>query len=144
MTRAAFYEYKERSLIHFCYEVVKHEASDARREIERKSRKEVNFSAIAPAVLEQFSIEDHYNIESHVFYVQGVIPVMVTDGLLITALSYLLNPLREVVLLYYFLDLKFSAIALLLKIPYATVSYRFNAALNRLRDILESLTNEKE
>ena len=78
------------------------------------------------------------------FYVQGYIPILVTDGLLVKALSYLINPLREVVLLYFFLDLKFSAIALLLKLPYTTVTYRFDTALTRLKDILESLINEEK
>ena len=144
MTRADFQAYKERSLNRFCYEVIKNEGADARREIARRIRKEINFAAVDPAVLERMSVEDTYNLESHVFCVQGYIPILVTDGLLAKALSFLINPLREVVLLYFFLDLKFTAIALLLKIPYTTVTYRFEAALTRLKDILESLINEEK
>ena len=144
MTRAEFRAYKERSLNRFCYEVIKNEGADARREIARRIRKEINFAAVDPAVLERMSVEDTYNLESHVFYVQGHIPILVTDGLLAKALSFLINPLREVVLLYFFLDLKFTAIALLLKIPYTTVTYRFDTALTRLKDILESLINEEK
>ena len=144
MTRADFQAYKERSLNRFCYEVIKNEGADARREIARRIRKEINFAAVDPAVLERMSVEDTYNLESHVFYVQGYIPILVTDGLLAKALSFLITPLREVVLLYFFLDLKFTAIALLLKIPYTTVTYRFDAALTRLKDILESLINEEK
>ena len=144
MTRADFQAYKERSLNRFCYEVIKNEGADARREIARRIRKEINFAAVDPAVLERMSVEDTYYLESHVFYVQGYIPILVTDGLLAKALSFLINPLREVVLLYFFLDLKFTAIALLLKIPYTTVTYRFEAALTRLKDILESLINEEK
>lgn len=143
MTKIEFYAYKEQAFNKFCYTVIKHEGINAIHEKARRIRNEINFSSVAPAILEQLSADDRYDIESRVFYVQSIIPILVIDGLLAEALSLLVNPLREVVLLHYFLDLKLPDIALLLKIPYSTVKYRLAAALARLKDILESLTNEE-
>ena len=74
MTRAEFRAYKERSLNRFCYEVIKNEGADARREIARRIRKEINFAAVDPAVLERMSTEDTYNLDSHVFLCPGIYP----------------------------------------------------------------------
>lgn len=139
MTRQDFYSYKERSLNKFCYKVVNNESSNAMLSKRRKIRDEVNFSALPVSVQDRLATSDSYDIGSRVFYVLGAIPVMVIDEVLAQALSLLVNPYREVILLYYFLDLSFARISLLLDVPYTTVEYRYAAAMKRLKDIIRSL-----
>ena len=142
MKHQEFYRYKEETLDSFCKRLIKNEGKDARKEIARRAQHETLLSSLSASALAKLTTKDQYDLESWVFYVQGSIPIIVVDDKLAQALS-LLNPsLRDVILLYYFLDLDMSRIALLLKISLGAVHYRYTAALVRLKEIMEKLLHE--
>ena len=74
--------------------------------------------------------------ERRVFHVRGV-DVAVSDERLARALSYLLPKDREIVLLSYFAELTDGEVAQRVKLSRPTVQRRKNAALGKLRNLLE-------
>lgn len=79
---------------------------------------------------------DQYFCRDHVFEVQGM-PVVVSDDLLAEALTRLPQSKRDVILLYYFQNLRDVEIGKKLKIVRSTVTRRRLATLQEMRAFLE-------
>ena len=76
--------------------------------------------------------------ERRVFHVRGI-DIPVSDQRLAQALSYLLPKDREIVLLSYFAELTDGEVAQRVKLSRPTVQRRKNAALGKLREMLEHI-----
>ena len=76
--------------------------------------------------------------ERRVFHVRGM-DIPVSDQRLAQALSYLLPKDREIVLLSYFAELTDGEVAQRVKLSRPTVQRRKNAALGKLREMLEHI-----
>ena len=142
MKRAEFQIYKMQTFDSFCKHLIRNEATDIKRKKAQRAKHETNFSDLSNALRVQLAARDKYDLDSWVFYVKGKIPVIVIEENLARALALLSPRLRDVILLYFFLDLTLNHIALLLDIPFSTAQYRYAAALARLKEIMESFPNE--
>ncbi|RKJ01093.1 sigma-70 family RNA polymerase sigma factor [bacterium D16-54] len=69
--------------------------------------------------------------------------VIVDSEKLATALLYLSEGWREIILIRYYLQLKDKQIAALLGKPRTTVNYQKNAALKQLRREMEKMNDEE-
>lgn len=112
------------------------------KKIER-SKCEQTFSTFTDAMLYKLSQEDsgisQAEINCREFCVQGI-KVSVHGRELGQALVSLVPRDREIILLYFFLDIKHEEIARLMNINPSTVSRRRKAAMRKLRDFLGDRT----
>lgn len=138
MTREQYNEQLVKSFITFCRTVIHNEAINAHKQIAARAEREIPLSALSHSELSKLFYEDTYRPYRKTYFVQGN-PVHVYDQPLGEVLQYLSPQRRDVILLTYFLDYSDADIARILRISSPTVNDRKNAALKKLRELLEEL-----
>jgi RNA polymerase sigma factor (sigma-70 family) len=141
MTRAQFYTYQEQTFDSFTKTVIKHKSIDIIREYARQAEHEIPLSDMSPSDLSvQASTTDIYRPYSKTYSVRNYL-VRVHDPVIGELLQYLTPQRREVILMYYFLDLNDAEIGRLLHIDNTTAKYRRSSALKRLKKMMEDIEN---
>ena len=125
----------------YCKRILKNEAIDCFREIQKHRQREIFFSELSEKEWKQLYMEDEYDLDTCNFRVLGY-DVEVKDALIAEALNLLSDKKREVVLLAYFLDMSDTEIAKLLNLRQSTIHYHRTSSLKSLKEFLEERTNE--
>ena len=125
----------------YCKRILKNEAIDCFREIQKHRQREIFFSELSEKEWKQLYMEDEYDLDTCNFQVLGY-DVEVKDALIAEALNLLSDKKREVVLLAYFLDMSDREIAKLLNLRQSTIHYHRTSSLKSLKEFLEERTNE--
>ena len=125
----------------YCKRILKNEAIDCFREIQKHRQREIFFSELSEREWKQLYMEDEYDLDTCNFQVLGY-DVEVKDALIAEALNLLSDKKREVVLLAYFLDMSDTEIAKLLNLRQSTIHYHRTSSLKSLKEFLEERTNE--
>ena len=125
----------------YCKKILKNEAIDCYREIQKHRQREIFFSELSEKEWKQLYMEDEYDLDTCNFQVLGY-DVEVKDALIAEALNLLSDKKREVVLLAYFLDMSDTEIAKLLNLRQSTIHYHRTSSLKSLKEFLEERTNE--
>ena len=125
----------------YCKRILKNEAIDCFREIQKHRQREIFFSELSEKEWKQLYMEDEYDLDTCNFRVLGY-DVEVKDALIAEALNLLSDKKREVVLLAYFLDMSDREIAKLLNLRQSTIHYHRTSSLKSLKEFLEERTNE--
>lgn len=125
----------------YCKRILKNEAIDCFREIQKHRQREIFFSELSEKEWKQLYMEDEYDLDTCNFQVLGY-DVEVKDALIAEALNLLSDKKREVVLLAYFLDMSDTEIAKLLNLRQSTIHYHRTSSLKSLKEFLEERTNE--
>lgn len=125
----------------FCKKVLKNEARDYFKHLKSRRKYEVSLDDLSPSELERLSVLPHYNCSDTVFEVLGLV-IDVSDLDLVEALKKLPSDKRDIILLYYFLEMNDQEIANHLDLLRQTVQYRRSITLKMLKQILEDINNE--
>lgn len=142
MTRNQYYTYLERSFDAFTKTVTRNTSRDILREYARQTEREIPLEDMTPSdISKRASITDHYRLYSRAYHVRNYV-VRVYDPVIGEVLQYLTPQRREIILLYYFLDLNDTEIGKLLHIDNTTASNRRRSALKRLRKLMEGMQHE--
>ncbi len=124
----------------YCKAAINNAVLKVRQRRAQREKREVLLSDFPENALYDVGAEDGElelaETERRVFHVRGV-DVAVSDERLAWALSYLLPKDREIVLLSYFAELTDGEMAQRVKLSRPTVQRRKNAALGKLRNLLE-------
>jgi len=120
----------------FCKQVLKNEARDCYDAIKRLRTKEASFSELSARELEQLATQDKYFQSEQTFSVLGY-EVVVTNENIAQALQNLPERNRDIILLYYFLDLSDGEIGKKLNLIRSTVQYQRSIALRELTKLLK-------
>ena len=120
----------------YCKRILKNEAIDCFREIQKHRQREIFFSELSEKEWKQLYMEDEYDLDTCNFQVLGY-DVEVKDALIAEALNLLSDKKREVVLLAYFLDMSDTEIAKLLDLRQSTIHYHRTSSLGILKKFLE-------
>ena len=126
----------------YCKRILKNEAIDCLREIQKHRQREIFFSELSEKEWKQLYMEDEYDLDTCNFQVLGY-DVEVKDALIAEALNLLSDKKREVVLLAYFLDMSDTEIAGLLNLRQSTIHYHRTSSLKTLKQYLEAKADEK-
>ena len=125
----------------YCKKILKNEAIDCYREIQKHRQREIFFSELSEREWKQLYMEDEYNLDTCHFKVLGY-DVEVKDTLIAEALKLLSEKKRDVVLMSYYLDMSDTEIAKLLNLRQSTIHYHRTSSLKTLKEYLEERTNE--
>lgn len=120
----------------FCRAVLRNEARNCYREIERQARKEIMFSEMSKREFNSLLVEDSYSTDGATFRVLGY-DIWVEEETLIAAILSLPETRQKIVLLAYFMDMSDQEIAKSLDMPKRTVNYGKNRALAQMKNFLE-------
>lgn len=142
MTTQEFVTYQEQTFDSYAMRLIHNEGADAKKELARQAKREVQLSALSPTELSSLAGEDEYHTERVTLFVHEN-EVDVFDAVLGQALSFLPPKWRDVLVLYYFLDESDTQIGTRLNLTPAGASHRRKVALARLKDALEALGYEE-
>lgn len=140
MTEQQFRTYQEQTFDAFCKAVIRNESINIHRQLAVQAEREVQLSSLSEPEIRTLCVEDSYSLYCRTFFVKGI-PINVFDQTLGDVLQYLTPQRRDVVLLSFFLGYSDTEIARVLHISNTTVKDRRNAALRRLKELLEEMNN---
>ena len=126
---------KQRIFDSFSKKVLRNEARDHQYEIKRLRSKEVCISELSAQELEELSTTDDYFVTDQVFSVLGY-NIIVNDEEVATALWNLPKLNRDIVLLFYFLDLSDKEVGENLNLIRSTVQYQRTNTLQELKKMM--------
>lgn len=100
------------------------------------AKREVSFSDVGDYLVSQFATTDNYSTDFQIFTLNGL-SVGVENDLLSEALRELPDKKREILLLFYFMDMSDSEIADLLKLNRSTVYRHRTSGLALIKKFME-------
>lgn len=136
MKPSSFQTTIENQFDYICKRAMDDECKDYLKYLSRLSKREISFSDIGDYLVNQFSTIDHYPTEFRIFAMNGL-TVGVESDLLSEALRNLPDKKREIVLLYYFMDMNDTEIAELLKLNRSTVYRHRTSGLALIKKFME-------
>lgn len=142
MTREEFQRYQEQTFDAYAKRLIRNESIDARRELARRTEREVSLSALPYDDLPAVAHEDKYCLERLGIHSRAG-EVEVLDHLLGQAIMSLAPKWRDVIVMYYFLDMSDEKIGGLLQLTAGAIRHRRQTALERLRTMLEDMGYER-
>ena len=145
MLSREYREHVERQFHAFCKTVLRNEACNYYREKKRKTQHEISLDYLQENTsFEIGSIDEYFVLQDKptTFSVNGQ-TVIVDSKQLANALLRLSVRRREIILMYFYLQLRDKQIASLLGKPRTTVNYQKNAALKQLRTDMEKMNDEE-
>ena len=113
--------------------VVKGSVCDYRKELERRKKREIPFCELPEIIIENFAVWDECEYEYTTFDVCNK-EIRVFDDKLATALKKLPENKRNILLMFYYLDMSDSEIGKTLNIDRSTSFRRRNNSLDKLRE----------
>ena len=126
----------------YCKKILKNEAVDCFREIQKHRQREIFFSELSEKERKCLYMEDEYKVDTYNFQVLDY-DVEVKDMLIAEALQLLSDKKRKVMLLAYYLDMSDTEIAKLLNLRQSTIHYHRTSSLKSLKEFLEERMNEE-
>ncbi|MCG9968029.1 helix-turn-helix domain-containing protein [Pelotomaculum terephthalicicum JT] len=126
-------EHKRHTFDSFCKKILKHEARDYYDELKRRREQEISLDELSKKELVQLAVMDEYFKEIYSFNVLGH-DIAVADERIGEALKALPTDRRDIILLFYFLDMTDREIGELLNLVRRTVAYRRTSTLQELKN----------
>ena len=120
----------------FCKKVLREEARDYLRSIQRRSAHELYLEDLSDGQLGKLRRVDDYPSDFVSFCVQGQV-VMIRNDRLAEAIASLTEEKRRIVLLAYFADLSDREVAERMKLTRSTVQYKRTRALEEMKKKME-------
>ena len=128
-------EHKQHTFDCFCKKVLKCEAYNGYREISRRQSREVAFSELPEDSMEQLASYDRYPWEYTSFPVGGDV-ILIENDRLAEALNALPQDGRNILLMYFFLDMADREIAERMHVARRTVNARRQKAYRLLKELM--------
>ncbi|ASA25676.1 sigma factor-like helix-turn-helix DNA-binding protein [Paenibacillus donghaensis] len=136
MKPSSFQTTIENQFDYICKRAMDDERKDYMEILSRQSKREISFSDMGDYLVNQFSVVDSYSTDFQMFTCNGF-TVGVESYLLSEALRNLPNKKREIILLYYFMDMNDTEIAELLKLNRSTLYRHRTSGLAFIKKFME-------
>lgn len=136
MKPSSFQTTIENQFDYICKQAIESERKDYFKYLSRLAKREVFFSDVGDYFVNQFTTIDSYSTDFKIFTLNGL-SVGVENDLLSGALRELPDKKREILLLFYFMDMSDSEIADLLKLNRSTVYRHRTSGLALIKKFME-------
>ncbi|GMQ74101.1 RNA polymerase sigma-70 factor [Enterococcus faecium] len=136
MKPSSFQETIENQFDYICKRAMEDERKDYFKHLSRLSKKEVSFSDTGDYLVNQFSTVDKHSTDFQLFMLNGF-SIRVESDLLSEALRNLSEKKRDIILLYYFMDMSDMEIAELLKLNRSTIYRHRTSGLAFIKKFME-------
>ena len=127
--------HKQHTFDSFCKKVLVHEANNGHRDINRRASIEISMSDLPEEAMEQLAVNDDYPWEHTSFLIDDAVIVIKNDRLA-EALEALPQKERDIILMYWFLDMADRDIADSLNMARRTVNRHRQDAYQLLRKLM--------
>lgn len=135
MTQEEFQHYQEQTFDSYVKRLIRNESRNAKRQLQRQAEREVSLSSLPYGDLPAVSNEGQEKFGVHIK--SGEIEI--ADCLLGQAIMSLAPRWRDVIVMYYFLDMNDEKIGRVIHLTTGAVRYRRKMALERLKKMLEAI-----
>lgn len=135
MTTDRHKEHKQHTFDSFCKQAIKYEALNAYRQIRYRRNREISLSELPEENMEQLAVYDRYPWEYHSFIAYGKV-ILIENDLLAAVLSHLSQENREILLMYWFLEMADREIANYLHLARKTVNNRRLRSYRLLKELM--------
>ncbi|MGX6979471.1 RNA polymerase sigma factor [Vagococcus elongatus] len=126
----------ENQFDYICKKAIEDERKDYFKYLSRLAKREVSFSDIGDYLVNQFATTDTYTTDFQTFTLNDI-SIGITNDLLSEALRELPDKKREILLLFYFMDMSDSEIADLLNLNRSTVYRHRMSGLALIKKFME-------
>jgi hypothetical protein len=128
-------EHKQHAFDSFCKKVLKCEACNGYREISRRKKHSIPFSELPEDTMEQFATYDRYPWEYNTFVLGGDV-ILIENDLLADALNSLPQDNRDILLMYWFLEMADREIAERMNLARKTINNRRLKSYRLLKELM--------
>lgn len=142
MTHSDFQLSVEKKFDYMCRLVLINEKKKYYKQIKNLSDREVSFSDVGNYTISQMATIDSYSVDNYIFRILGL-SIEIENELLVGATENLSDKKRTIILLYYFVGLNDSEIAMVLSLKRSTVNRQGNQGLSLIKKYLEVKSDEK-
>ena len=129
------YEHKQYAFDSYCKKVLKCEACNGYRQISRHQKRFTSLEELSEAEMAQLAVYDRYPWEYTTFPVGGAV-ILIEDDRLAEALNALPQDGRDILLMYFFLDMADREIAERMNMARRTVNARRQKAYRLLKELM--------
>ena len=129
------YEHKQHAFDSFCKKVLKCEACNGYREISRRKKHSIPFSELPEDAMEQLAAYDRYPWEYNTFILGGDV-ILIENDLLADALNALPQENRDILLMYWFLEMADREIAERMNLARRTINNRRLKSYRLLKELM--------
>ena len=130
-----YYEHKQHAFDSFCKKVLKCEACNGYREISRRKKHSIPFSELPEDAMEQLAAYDRYPWEYNTFILGGDV-ILIENDLLADALNALPQDNRDILLMYWFLEMADREIAERMNLARRTINNRRLKSYRLLKELM--------
>lgn len=142
MKPSSFQERIEHQFDYICILAMENERKNYLSYFSRLAKREVSFSDIGDYLVNQFATTDSYSSDFEIFSLNEV-SVAVENDLISEALRELPDKKREILLMYYFLDMSDAEIAEMLKLNPSTIYRLRMSGLDLMKKFMEDEERKK-
>ena len=128
-------EHKQHAFDSFCKKVLKCEACNGYREISRRKKHSIPFSELPEDAMEQLAAYDRYPWEYNTFILGGDV-ILIENDLLADALNALPQDNRDILLMYWFLEMADREIAERMNLARRTINNRRLKSYRLLKELM--------
>lgn len=139
MKPSSFQTTIENQFDYICKRAIEDERKNYFKHLSRISKQEISFSDTGDYLVNQLSTFDNYSSDLQIFKWNGF-SIGVESDLLSEALRNLTDKKRNIILLYYFMDMSDTEIAALLKLNRSTVYRHRTSGLAFIKKFMEEHT----
>ena len=136
MKPSSFQTTIENQFDYICKRAMDDQCKDYMKALSRQLTRETLFSDMGDYLVSQFSIVDSYPSDFHIFTLNGS-TVSVESDLLSEALRNLPGKKRDIILLYYFMDMNDTEIAKMLSLNRSTIYRHRTSGLAFIKEFME-------
>ena len=129
------YEHKQHAFDSFCKKVLKCETCNGYREISRRKKHSIPFSELPEDAMEQLAAYDRYPWEYNTFILGGDV-ILIENDLLADALNALPQDNRDILLMYWFLEMADREIAERMNLARRTINNRRLKSYRLLKELM--------
>ena len=133
--------HKQHAFDSYCKRVLKNEAANGHREINRRARMEISISALSEEAFEQLAVCDCYPWE-HTSFAVGNDTVVIKDDRLAEALERMPEDARNIVLMYWLLGMSDREIGAYLNVPRRSAKRYRQASYRMLKKLMGGKADE--
>ena len=136
MKPSSFQTTIENQFDYICKQAMEDGRKDYFKQLSRLAKHEVSFSEIGDYLVSQFATTDSYVTDFQIFMLNGI-SISIENDLLSEALRNLPSNKREILLLFYFMNMSDSEIADMLKVNRSTVYRNRTGGLAMMKKFME-------
>lgn len=136
MKPSSFQTTIENQFDYICKKAMEYERKDYFKQLSRLSKHEVSFSEIGDYLVSQFATVDSYSTDFQIFMLNGI-TIGIENDLLSEALRDLPSNKRNILLLFYFMNMSDSEIADMLKLNRSTVYRHRTSGLAMMKKFMD-------